>query len=434
MENTNDICLGIKMSLPKLFIVGSLLLFANIIKAQQPIIKNIKLEGLKRTSESYLLTFINSKVGNHYQETLALADVQNLKNVIGVGRVTHRIDTLGEQINLVFDITEIRTLLPIINFGGIEGNVWFQLGFYDANWKGKGHFLSASYQNIDQRHSGKIFYRVPRIGQSNWGFSGNLNSWASREPLFFSEGVVNYDYNLMGIGISAIRHFGRQHNIEFGGTYFVEEYQKSALQTLINTPGPEALTQPKLLTKWEYRADYLNYHFFYLQGLIWRTTLQNVFNTIDNSLFNSLQIQGRYFHRLGNKGNLAFRLRLGIATNNNTPFAPFVADSQVNLRGVGNRIDRGTAQVILNAEYRQALVETSKWGFQVVAFSDLGTWRNPGGELKDLLNPDQFRHFIGGGIRLIYQKFYGAVLRIDYGVDVFNKQQRGLVIGLGQYF
>jgi len=125
---------------------------------------------------------------------------------------------------------------------------------------------------------------------------------------------------------------------------------------------------------------------------------------------------------------------LGIATNNDTPFAPFVADSHTNIRGIGNRIDRGTAQVVLNTEYRHTLSESKKWGVQAVVFSDTGTWRNPGGVLKDLLDPDQFRQFLGGGFRVIYNKVYGAVLRVDYGIDVFNKDQRGLVIGLGQYF
>jgi hypothetical protein len=147
-----------------------------------------------------------------------------------------------------------------------------------------------------------------------------------------------------------------------------------------------------------------------------------------------------YFKHIGQKKrtNLAFRVRLGISTNNDSPFAPFVADSHVNLRGVGNRIDRGTAQVVINAEYRRTIFfkeQTSrKWAVQVVGFVDMGSWRDPGGEITDLFNPDQFREFVGGGIRIINNKIFGAVLRIDYGVDVFDPNQRGIVLGLGQYF
>ena len=178
----------------------------------------------------------------------------------------------------------------------------------------------------------------------------------------------------------------------------------------------------------------MNYHFFYLKGFCWTATLQNVHNTLDKTWFHSLQLQGKYFSRIGKKGNLATRLQLGIATNNDSPFAPFVVDSQVNLRGVGNRIDRGTAQIIFNAEYRHTYKENKRWAIQTVAFIDIGTWRNPGAPLNGLFSKDYFRQFVGGGFRVINKKIYGAVLRIDYGMDILNSNQHGLVIGLGQYF
>lgn len=231
-----------------------------------------------------------------------------------------------------------------------------------------------------------------------------------------------------------IRHLNLKENLEFGATYFVETYRKSEFQTLENPPGPEGLTTPKLLFKSKIASDHLDYHYHYLEGYSWTVLLQNIYNTEDKDWFHTLQFQGRYFHRFRKKGNLALRLRLAISTNNGTPFAPFVVDSHVNLRGAGNRIDRGTAQVILNFEFRHTISSNKKWAFQGVLFSDLGSWRNPGGSLDDLVDPDQFRQFIGGGLRMIYQKVYGAVIRVDYGVDVFNTNQRGLVIGLGQYF
>lgn len=423
--------------LSRFFVVFFLIGLATAILAQETGLQRIdrvEFQGLKRTQASYLKQFIQAEVGAVVDEKALQIDVQKLKNIASIGNAFYRIDTVNKQLKVIFGVEEVRTLLPIVNFGGIKGNLWFQLGFSDINWQGKGQFLSAAYQNNDRRHSGNIYYRVPRIKATEWGFSASLSRWASREPLYFDEGTVNYDYDNTGISLTSIRRFGFYRNLEFGGTYFVEKYQKSALQFLETTPGPENLTQPKFLTKIEYSENFLDYHFFYLKGLIWRITLQDVYNTLDKTWFHSLQFQGRHFSRINEKGNIAIRLRAAIASNNETPFAPFVVDSHVNLRGVGNRIDRGTAQLVFNAEYRHTVLESPKWGAQIVGFSDLGTWRNPGGDLKDLFNPDQFRHFIGGGFRLIYQKIYGAVLRVDYGIDVYNTDQRGLVIGLGQYF
>ena len=120
----------------------------------------------------------------------------------------------------------------------------------------------------------------------------------------------------------------------------------------------------------------------------------------------------------------------------NSPFAPFVLDSQVNIRGSGNRIDRGTAQLILNLEYRHTvwMDRRERFAAQVVGFSDLGTWRNPGGELSDLVASENIRHFVGAGLRVLSLKAYNAALRVDYGVDVRNTKQRGVVLGFGQYF
>ena len=397
-------------------------------------IQTIKFEGLKKTQVSFAKEKIHSRIGQYADEKTIAADVQNLKNISGIGNANYRLDTLSSGIVIVFNVEEVKTLLPIVKFGNLTNNVWFQIGFVDINWQGKGQTFSAYYQNNDQRHSGQIYYRVPNYKDSQWGYTASLTKWSSREPLFFPEGTVLYDYDNNSVALTGIRQFGLQRSIEFGGTYFIEKYSKSENQFLETTPGPTSLRQPKLLGKIEYQTNKINYDAFYLTGHSWYSTLQNVYNTIDKSWFHSLEFQGKKFLKLGSTTNLALRLRLAVSTNNDSPFAPFVADNHVNLRGVGNRIDRGTAQVVINAEFRQTLFHTDKWAAQAVTFSDLGTWRNPGGQLADILDREQFRQFVGGGVRFIYKKVYGAVLRIDYGIDVFNTEQRGLVIGLGQYF
>ena len=125
-----------------------------------------------------------------------------------------------------------------------------------------------------------------------------------------------------------------------------------------------------------------------------------------------------------------------MSSNSGSPFAPFVVDSHVNLRGVGNRIERGTAQLILNAELRRTITESEnkKWATQLVVFTDAGSWRGPGGEFNDVFDTSNIRQFVGGGFRIIYRKVFGATLRVDYGVDIYNPRENGLIIGFGQYF
>lgn len=392
----------------------------------------VRYEGLKKSKKSFLSKFITSKPQTIINKNSLHQDAQRLQNLSSIGSANYRLDTIGEKIELVFEIDEVRTLLPILNSGRITDNTWFQVGFTDINWLGKGQLLSASYLNNDLRHSGNVYFQVPRINNSNWGYSASLTLWNSLEPLFFDEGTLLYEYGNDAIGLTAIRHFSFNRNIEFGGTYFIENYQKEINQT--RDFGPEQLRQPKWLGKISYNEDFLNYNLFYLKGVAWQALYQTVYSTIDKSWFQSLKIQARSYFRIGNKGNLAQRTTFAVATNNDSPFAPFVADSHVNIRGIGNRIDRGTAQLVLNTEYRQAFIESGRWGAQAVLFTDFGSWRNPGGQLKDLFNPDQFRLFAGGGIRIIYHRIFGAVIQIDYAIDLKNTKERGFVLGLGQYF
>jgi outer membrane protein assembly factor BamA len=396
-------------------------------------IKNIYFDGAKKTDTHFLLERLIASEDQIYNNSQAKIDIQNLKNFPGIGNAQLEIDTIGERIELRFIIDEQQTLLPIINFGGVEGNAWYQLGFADNNFLGKGNFFSVQYQNSDSRHSGQAYLRANNIRNTKWGFSLSLARWASVEPLFFPDATVDYEYDYNSVAVSGIYNFTNQKQLEVGLNYFVEDYEKITRGN-IDLPGPTNLTQPKLLGNIRYVENLIDYHFFYQSGLAWSANFQDVYNIPDETFFHIFLLDARYFVRPTSSSNLGLRLHFGLATNNNSPFAPFVVDSRVNLRGSGNRIDRGTAQLVLNLEHRKTIYHTDNWAGQVVVFSDFGTWRNPGGRISDLIDTDSFRHFVGGGVRLIYKKLFGAVLRIDYGIDIYNTSESGIVLGFGQYF
>jgi mannose-6-phosphate isomerase-like protein (cupin superfamily) len=141
-----------------------------------------------------------------------------------------------------------------------------------------------------------------------------------------------------------------------------------------------------------------------------------------------------YFKRIGKNGNWANRLRLGLSTNDETPFAPFSVDNNLNIRGVGNTIDRGTGVIVVNTEYRHTLYEKNWFVLQGNAFIDAGTWRNPGGDFGDFSKDDNIKVYPGLGLRFIHKKIYNAIFRIDYGVGVTPNSSKGFVFGIGQYF
>jgi outer membrane protein assembly factor BamA len=425
--------MNFKLKITCLLVFVFKILTINILNAQLSV-EFVAFSGLKKTKETYLQRFLENEIGADFSFEKLEKEVQNLKNLNAVANAEFQIDTTGNDVKITYEIEEALTLFPIVNFGGVEGNVWFQLGFTDLNWLGKGMQLSAFYQNNDWRNNFSLYYRVPYIKGSRWGASVSFLKWASREPLYFDEGEVLYDYDNLSFGATTIYELGFNHNIEFGGSYFIEDYGKSAQQSIENPPGPETLQQPKALIKLLHNLNRINYHYFYLFGFLNTINIQTVNNINDGTWFSIVLNDTKFFKRIGKKGNLGGRLRLGLSTNNDTPFAPFVLDSHVNIRGAGNRIDRGTGVLVLNLEYRHTIFDRKLFAGQVVGFSDVGTWRNPGGDLGDLTEIDNLRPFAGGGIRIIYKKAFDAVLRLDYGVDLRDVEERGFVLGFGQYF
>ncbi len=420
--------------IPQLWTILFLFTIGQLSAQKQFIVQSIQFDTLKKTKATYLNRFIDTKLQQPTSRDQLEKDAQQLKNLNNIANATYRVDTIAGQLKITFEIEEALTLFPIINFGGIRGNFWFQLGFNEINWLGKGMQLSAFYQNNDRRDNFNLYYQIPYIKGSRYGASISALKWASVEPLFFGEQAVFYDYDNYSLSLLGRYEISRNQILELGGTYFIEQYRKNERHIDEITPGPDNVQLPKMLGKVVHRIDRINYDYYHLSGFDNVLNIQSVYNIEDGSVFNILMNDTRYFKRFNETGNLALRFRLGISTNNDSPFAPFVLDSHVNIRGAGNRIDRGTGVLVLNLEYRQDVFDIGNWAGQIVGFSDLGTWRNPGGTYADLIDSDNFRHFVGGGIRLIYKRAFNAMLRLDYGIDIYDENQQGLVLGFGQYF
>ncbi len=184
-----------------------------------------------------------------------------------------------------------------------------------------------------------------------------------------------------------------------------------------------------------YEFSNLDYNYQYISGF--RSVFNFQYVTSNNKDLSNFLIGWNdlfYYLRIGKKGNWANKLRLGLSSNDKTPFAPFSVDDNINIRGVGNIIDRGTGAIIINTEYRHTLIEKNWFVLQSNVFIDAGTWRNPGGEFKDFTNSQNIRVYPGLGLRFIHKKIYNAIFRIDYGIGITENSTKGFVIGIGQYF
>ncbi|MEO9869328.1 POTRA domain-containing protein [Ekhidna sp.] len=413
----------------RLLIVTYILSIASISYSQE--IEAIRFEGLKKTKPSYISQFISIQKGDPLDSTEIIEVKQRLANLEMFSDVQFEVQELNQGVELVYVFQELYTLLPIFSFGGIEENFWVQVGASEANLGGKGNKLTAYYQYYD-RNSFATHLTFDRIRQSQWGANVNLIKWSTLEPLFFSGQTVEYEYDNYTLGANVIRYLNFTDRIEFGGAFFTEDYRKFTEGDFEGAP--EKVTKNKLLGKATFIWNRVNYHFFYLDGLHNQLNIQTVQSLDNDPAFYIAFNDVKYFKRSGKRGNLATRLRLGLSTNEESPFAPFVLDSYLNIRGVGNRVDRGTGAIIWNTEYRRTLRDREKIAVQGVLFSDLGSWRNPGGNFSDFAESQNFVLFAGGGFRLIHKKIYNAILRVDYGFNLQEPSINGFVLGIGQYF
>lgn len=391
----------------------------------------IQYEGLNRTKPAYVDQFLSFGVGEQLDSAKIQRTRQQLVNLEMFSDVQYEIMESDIGVEVIFHFQELFTLLPIFSFGGISENFWLQVGASEVNLGGSGNKLTTYYQYYD-RSSFAAHLTFNRIKQTDWGLNINMIKWSTLEPLFFANQTVEYEYDNYTIGADVIRHFSFTDRVELGGAFFTEDYRKF---TSGNFEGaPEKVSKKKLLGKATFVWNRVNYFYFYQDGWHNQLNIQTV-QSLDGDpefyiVFNDL----KRFWRIDEKGNFSTRLRLGLSTNKISPFAPFVLDSYLNIRGVGNRVDRGTGAIILNAEYRHSFLDKEKFALQGVLFSDSGSWRNPGGDFSDFGQSENLVLFAGGGFRFIHKKIYNAILRVDYGVNLQEPATNGFVLGIGQYF
>lgn len=402
-----------------------------------PTIDTVRFEGLERTRPDFLRQFLSVRPGQPYDSAQVAADVQVLRNagVLGAPSADLQTPQPGRHV-LVFRVTEYATRLPYVTLGGLSSNVWFQVGGVDTNWLGRSYDLGAYYR-YDDRHSFGLHQSMPYLFGGRWGLSYSLDRLATREPAFFGDETVSYDVTRLS-GIGLVRYellktpgAGLTSFVEVGGGLLHEVYQKSAPAS---SPGPADDAFWKYVLKAHLTQRDLDHHRHERVGFENVTKLQTV-KTKDRP-FNFWKVLNifRGYLRPYDGANWAARLRTGLSTNERSPFIPFVLDSYVNVRGVGNTVARGTAELTVNLEHRQTLAEGDHLILQGVAFSDVSGWRPGGASLTDLFVADNIVSFGGLGLRLNLRYRYNITFRADYGLNLFDPAQRGTVIGIGQYF
>jgi len=362
--------------MPRLLLSILVFIIITTTYAQEQLVADVKVQGVKKLRASFVQQLVELKSGMALDSVLIAKDMTRLKRLPSVSHADYQVfPAEDEKYNVFYNIEENFTLIPFLNiYTSTNDDFAFRVGLQEFNLLGRNITLGGFYQ-YDIFNSYGVLFRAPYLFSNKLGLAFDYKDLTTQEPVFL-------DTNL-----------GTDPNV------------------------PQELKVNKHLLKLIYNYDNISYDYQYLEGFRSVLNFQYV-GSNDDQLpafligFNDFS----YFHKIGKKGNWATRLRLGFASNLNTPFAPFTVDNNLNIRGVGNTIDRGTGAIVLNTEYRRTLIDKDWFVLQGNVFLDGG------------------RIFPGLGVRFMHKRIFNAIFRIDYGYGVTKGDSRGLVFGIGQYF
>ena len=399
-------------------------------------VADLKIQGNKKLKSSFVKKVSKIRSGVVLDSSIIEDDIKLLKRLPSIAHAYYQVFPAEKpnEYNVFYNIEENFTIIPSANvYTTNDDEFAYRLGLFEFNLLGQNIAVGGFYQK-DIYDSYAINFRAPFLFSRKFGLALNYQDLTTQEPVFFNNTTADYRYNNESIEALLLYQMNFTNRFEFGLNFFTEDYEYKSGATSPNVP--QELVVDKMLYKLIYEYNNLNYNYQYVEGFRSILNFQYVHSRDDETLpdfligWNDFQ----YFQRFGKRGNWASRLRLGLATNNDTPFAPFAVDNNLNIRGVGNLIDRGTAAIVLNTEYRHTLYEKGWFALQGNAFLDAGSWRNPGGDLGDFADTQNLRVYPGIGLRFIHKKIFNAIFRIDYGIGITQDATQGLVFGIGQYF
>lgn len=423
----NKLSLGFRFLMLLLFLGGG-------VQAQKFLVADVKIQGAKKTKPYSIQRLSSVKAGARVDSTALEADIIRIKRLPSVAHAYYQVyPAQGESYNVFYNIEENFTIIPYASVYTTNNDEFaFRVGIQEFNFLGYNVTLGGFFQH-DVFDSYGANIRAPYLFSSKLGLQFSYQNLTTQEPVFLDSGASEYRYNNESFELLGLYELNAKHAFEAGVNLFTEDYQFLFGATDPNVP--QELNVDKFLYKVLYNYNNVDSFFQYLYGFKSSFNAQYVTSTNETLpefiiVFNDFS----YFRRSGKRGNWASRVRLGIATNNDSPFAPFAVDNNLNIRGVGNTIDRGTAMIVLNTEYRYSFVDKDWFVLQGNAFVDGGTWRNPGGEFSDFGDDQNLRIYPGLGLRFIHKRIFNAIFRIDYGVGVTPGATQGVVFGIGQYF
>ena len=402
-------------------------------------ISSIQFKGNKKSKELFLRQNIVVSEGEKYDSLMVAESAQLLRNSNLFFNVESKVEPLNDgNFRVTFILEEVITIFPILANGGSSERLNFTLGVSDIHFRGRGQTIGLVYQYYD-RHSFKFYQITPRHRNNKTGHEFFLGKYSTIEPLYFANGSsAPFNFDNYHLSLGGYYWLNRFLTYKLGGMLMQETYKNREVDVNSSdfaiAPG-QSFNLFKYQVRMQLEFSKIEHHYEKRAGQYNLLHLEWIETPIySGATFLKLTNQFRQYVKLGERHNLILKNETGIASNNESPFSPFVIDDFVNVRGIGNRVARGTALTSFNSEYLFTAIKHPWFFAQIGAFFDLSYLRPAGEKIGNIFQENNTFTTGGLGIRLHSRKYYNTVLRLDYGVNLQDTQRGGFVIGLGQYF
>lgn len=406
-------------------------LLSPLVVAQDTLI-SVGIKGHARSRIAYIENFIVAPTDAPLDTAALNASVQNLLNTNLYASATWSLkDTLG-GVQAVITLKEKWTVYPSASWGVIDENFWVEAGWRDNHFLGRGIRYGIVLRYYD-RFAVEGYYKAPYWFGGRWGMEANWFFGRTIEPIQLQDGHTRFNQDRQMFNLLA-SYAIKPNNLLYAGYEFdLSQYHNRDGEPDSYAAGFNEIQRRHQIVLRHHNRYNFNIYEQYVTGWANEVLLKGSFIPDGTRWYPYFRNDFKVFFRPWKTGNIGNRLRIGIAENHPSVFAQFIQDSFLNVRGIGNKPYRGTAELTNNLELRQTFYDNSWLALQAIAFCDYSVIRPPGGNFSEMFSASNSRLFSGVGGRIFFKGGFDFILRMDYGFSLTDGKG-GFVLGAGQYF
>ncbi len=365
------------------------------------IIRSIQYKGKFKLRTSILSREIDSRPGQELDSKRLERDRKKIDGLGVFSEVRSEVTDEGDSVDIVFNLTEIWTLTPLLSAGKTDDSFDWMIGAHERDLAGSLCNVRGFYRRFEGENSYVLDVSLPRTLGRDFlvGFSA---AYEGQKDLVIIDSVeTTYRYRNRFIAADlGFRASEKVYPSLFLG-YSRENW------SLVSPAEPPARARREL--------DYPRYLFgatlslgriypdhFYFEG-VQLTSGATLIRELPGSRFEKwrLQFTGRGFIVMYDI-NLCARLQYSTSSSDER-VPPYALSGSYNVRGYRDKYDRDDHFLGCNLEARKKLIETKHWYSQAALFVDAaslwGRYRDASETLRD-----PYWSF-GGGLRLAIKRW-----------------------------